>query len=205
MTTRSETGGEREGADDKGHRRGDGHKVARARKCEWLVELRAHPARPIALRQAQELAQENRQAHGRHQHLLTPSLAQRNEHHPRRCEPPGGGDRGREHESRDQQGGGRPAEHGERRDRRRIAAGGGDFAEGEIDASDQGIDQRIGRRQERIDRRQRQPIQRHLQSIGERVRHDGQGAQVAEGRGIGGSALRRRQPVANEKEELRFR
>ena len=75
MTTRHETGGERDGADDERHRRRDGHKVARARKRERLVELRAHPARPVALRETQELAQEKRQAHGRHQHLLAPSLA----------------------------------------------------------------------------------------------------------------------------------
>jgi hypothetical protein len=102
-------------------------------------------------------------------------------------------------------GGGWPTEHGDRGDRRRIAARGSDFAKGEIDASDQGVDERIGRCEQRIDRGQRQPTERHLQTIGDCMRHNGVGAHVAERRGIGASTLRRRQPVANEEEELRLR
>ena len=159
--------------DEERHRRGDGHEVARARERERLIELRAHPA-PVALRQAQELAQEERQADGRHQHLLAASMAERNEDRPRRGEAPARRDRGREREGRGQERGGRPADHRQGRDRRRIAAGRGHFAEGEIDPPDQAVDQRIGRRQEPIDRRQRQPVERHLQSIGERMGHDGE-------------------------------
>ena len=149
----AETGGERDRADDKRHRRGHGDKIARARKRERLIELRAHPARPVALRQPQQLPQEEREAHGRHQRLLAAGMAQRNEHRTRRSEPPARCDGGRQHEGGDQQRGGGPADHGERRHRRRVAARRGDFAEGEIDPSDQAVDQRIGRRQQRVDRR----------------------------------------------------
>ena len=114
-------------------------------------------------------------------------------------------DRGGQQESRRQQGGRRPADHGQRGDRRRIAARRGQLAESEIDAPDQAIDQRVGRRHQRVDRRQRQSVQRHLQPVSERTRQDGERAYVAERRRIGCAAFRRRQPIADEKVERGFR
>ena len=93
----------------------------------------------------------------------------------------------------------------QRGERRRVAARRRELAEGEIDAADERIDERIGRRQQRVDHRERQPADRQLQAVSDRVRHNGKGAQVAERRGIGASTLRIAEPVANEKEELRFR
>ena len=51
---------------------------------------------------------------------------------------------------------------------RGIAAGGGKFAEGEVDPPDEPIDQRIGRREQRVDRGERQAVDRLLQAVNQR-------------------------------------
>ena len=119
------------------------------------------------------------------------------------AKPQPAGDGGREREGRRQQRSRGKAGERQRRHRRRIAAGGGELAEGEIDPPDQPVDQRIGRRQQSVDRRQRQAVERHLKPIGEASRHAERAAEVAERGRVGGAAFGRRQPVADEKEEPR--
>ena len=98
---------ERDTARQERHRRDDGHEIAAARQRERLIELRAHPA-PVALREAQELAQEERQPHRCDQHLLATGVAQRNKNCARRSEAHAG-DRGGKREGRGQEGaGGQP-------------------------------------------------------------------------------------------------
>ena len=50
---------ERDAARDKGHRRGDGDEFGRAGQRERLVQDRRHPARPVALGDAQQFLQED--------------------------------------------------------------------------------------------------------------------------------------------------
>ena len=56
---------------------------------------------------------------------------------------------------------------------RGVAAHGRQFAECEIDAADEAVDERIGRRQQGIDGDRRQGEQRMLQADGESARHRG--------------------------------
>ena len=89
----------------------------------------------------------------------------------------------------------------QRAERRRIAAGGGEVAEGEVDAADEAVDQRIGGRQQRVDRRQRQAVERLLQRIGGGARQARQFGDVAERGRVGVARFRRRQPEADEEVE----
>ena len=89
----------------------------------------------------------------------------------------------------------------QRAERRRIATGGGEVAEGEVDAADEAVDQRIGCRQERVDRRQRQAVERLLHRIGGGTRQTRQIGDVAERGGVGVARFRRRQPEAREEIE----
>ena len=164
----------------------------------WLSSG-SHPARPVALGDSHELLQEEGQPDGRHQRLLALGVTQRNEDTSGGGEAPAGSDESRQREGGRQQGGGGEACKRQRGHRRRVAAGGCELAEGEVDPPDQAIDQRIGRGQQGIDCRQRQSVERHLQRVGDVARQFRRAAEVAKRGRVGGAALGRRQPVANEK------
>ena len=171
---------ERDGAGDEGHRRRDGDEFAGPGERERLVQRGTHPACPIALGEAQEFLKKERQTDRRHQRLLAPGVTQRNEDGARRGKAPARRHDCSKHEGRAEQWDWAKARKRERRHRRSISARGGELAEGEIDAPDQPVNERIGCRQKRVDRRQRQPVERHLKDVSDARRNFRRAAQVSE-------------------------
>lgn len=149
------------------HRRHGHHVVAGARNRIGRIECRLHPFEASALRQPQALLQYHRQRDGADQHPL-PALA----HQGSKDEPPRGDAVGQagtdgEHQREQERGRHISAPTCDRKaQERRVAAHGCQLTEGEVDAADQAVDQRIPCRQQRIDGDRRQGEQHMLQADG---------------------------------------
>src|SRR5271165_512486 len=94
--------------------------ATKSRARERLIEFGAHPARPVALRETQQLLKKESEADRSDQRLLALGATQRNEDRKGRGEPPARRDGRREREGGCEKRGGRGAGERKRRHRSRV-------------------------------------------------------------------------------------